>query len=409
VTSAAAKAARREAPESPAANVHAGAPKIAHLTSVHPPFDVRIFHKECKSLARASYDVTLIACHDRDETVEGVRLRAVPRLEGRLSRMVRTTIAILRQALREDADLYHFHDPELIPVALILRLQSKKVVYDAHENVPADISAKHYIPRLFRSAIASLAGFLEMRSCCHFSAIIPATAGIQHRFERYTTNTVLIRNYPSADELSSDSRPWSQRSNSVVYAGLLSPDRCIKEILQALELLPSTLKARANLAGPFSPPAYAREIAATEGRHCATFLGVIDHTEVTRLFEDGRVGLCLCRPTPGYLESAPTKIFEYMQAGMPVVASDFPAFRAIVAAARCGLLVDPLNPQAIAHAIEYLLTHPMEAEQMGRRGREAASRTFNWTSEEEKLLALYARLLNPQPSTAPSRRERGVE
>jgi glycosyltransferase involved in cell wall biosynthesis len=382
--------------------------RIVHLTSVHPTFDVRIFHKECKSLARAGYHVTLICAHDREEIVEGVRVKAVSRASGRFSRMFRTTWAILESAIREDADLYHFHDPELIPAALMLRLRRKTVVYDVHENVPADVSAKHYIPRLLRRPIAWIAGLIEMAASRHFSAVVPATGEIARRFEFRGADAVLVRNYPSADELPAVS-PWSQRSTSVVYAGLLSPDRCIKEILQAFELLPNALHASVVFAGPFSPPGYAREIAALPGQHRAKFLGTIDRSALFRLFNSGRAGLCLCRPTLGYLDSAPTKIFEYMQAGIPVIASDFPAFRAIIDAAKCGLLVDPLDPEAIARAIQYVLTHPAEAEQMGRRGREAARRTFDWATEESELLALYARLIASQQMAPAGPREGGSE
>ncbi|HTW31719.1 MAG TPA: glycosyltransferase family 4 protein [Candidatus Sulfotelmatobacter sp.] len=382
--------------------------RIVHLTSVHPTFDVRIFHKECRSIARAGYDVTLICTHDRDEIVEGVRVKAVSRASGRFFRMFCTTRAILKQAIREDADLYHFHDPELIPAALLLRLRKKKVVYDVHENVPADVSAKHYIPRLLRRPVAWLAGLIEKAASQQFSAVVPATREIAHRFESRTAQAVLVRNYPSVDDISV-APSWSQRSASVVYAGLLSPDRCIKEILQALELIPSAIDARTIFAGPFSPRTYADEIAGMPGQDRAKFLGTIDRFAVSRLYDGGRAGLCLCRPTLGYLESAPTKIFEYMQAGIPVIASDFPAFRAIVNTARCGLLVDPLDPGAIAGAIEYILTHATEAEQMGWRGREAARQTFNWTSEESKLLALYARLLDSHSMASASPRQGNSE
>jgi glycosyltransferase involved in cell wall biosynthesis len=373
--------------------------RIVHLTSVHPVFDVRIFHKECKSLARAGYDVTLIAAHDRDEIVDGIRVNAIPRPSSRLSRMLFATSHILRQAIREDADLYHFHDPELIPVALLLRFRKKKVVYDVHENVPADISTKHYIPRPFRRPLAGLAGLIEMNAARFFSAIVPATDAIARRFGFRAGHTVIVNNYPALDEELRDETHSSHRSSStLIYAGLLSEDRCIREVVQAMSLLPPGLEVTLNLAGTFSPAEYLHRVKTGPGWDRVNFLGGVSRLDVSRLLSSARAGLCLYRPDPNCLEAAPNKLFECMHAGLPVIASDLPGLRAIVGAVRCGLLVNPLDSNAVAGAIQYLLTHPREAEQMGQRGREAIQRTFNWAGEESKLLKLYAELLDFRPT-----------
>src|SRR6266852_8296265 len=112
--------------------------RVCVLTSVHSPFDVRIFHKECKALVQAGYRVSMVAPHEEDMVVEGVAIRAVPRSRRRIWRMTGTALHVLRKALAEQADVYHFHDPELIPVGLFLRACGKKVVYDIHEDVPQD-------------------------------------------------------------------------------------------------------------------------------------------------------------------------------------------------------------------------------------------------------------------------------
>jgi len=371
--------------------------KVVHLTSVHPPFDVRIFHKECKSIARAGYNVTLIAGHERDETVDGVRVKGVSRSSNRLSRMLSATWAIGRQALHEDADLYHFHDPELIPLGVFMRFRKKKVVYDVHEDVPADVAFKHYIPRPLRRPLAWLAGLIEMKSSRYFSAIVPATPAISRRFRFRPGDTVVVSNYPLLDDRSFNNRlPWAQRSPSIVYVGLLSKNRCIGEILQAMALVPKSLEATLVLAGIFSPPAYAQEVAASEAWPRVKALGFIDHTQVAQLLNEACAGLCICRSDPNYVEAFPTKIFEYMSAGIPVIASDLPEIRAIVSTTKCGLLVNHLDPKSIAQAIEYVLNHPQEAEQMGQRGREAVLNKFNWANEESKLLALYEELFDPR-------------
>jgi len=369
-------------------------PKIVHLTSVHAPFDVRIFHKECKSIGRAGYDVTLLAAHDRDETVDGIHLRPIFRPAIRLARILCAPWSIYRESLRQEADLFHFHDPELIPVGLLLRLAGKRVVYDAHEDVSADIAFKHYIPRLLRYPLARVVGAFERASVRHFSAVVAATPAISRRFLSRHPRCIVVRNYPSPDGVQLAAKPWETRSSSAVYTGLLSPDRSIRQLVDAVALLPENIQATLHLAGPFSPPTYQRTVAESEGWKRVNFLGTIPPSSVAHLLNDARVGLCVYRPDPNSLEAVPNKIFEYMQAALPVIASDFPGFREIVKGTSCGLLVNPCDRQEIAHAIAYILSHPQEAEQMGLRGREAVRACFSWTTEERKLLQLYDELLS---------------
>lgn len=369
--------------------------EVTHLTTVHPPFDVRIFHKECKSIARAGYDVTLIACHDRDEMREGVRIRALPKAHGRLSRMICGAWAIYREAIRQDADLYHFHDPELIPVGLVLRLRGKKVVYDVHEDVSADVAVKHYIPQPFRRPAAWLVSLIETAAAKLFSAVVPATPWIARRFGFRTDNVVVVSNYPVVDGPQLKTRrPWPQRSAAVAYVGFLARDRCISEMVRAMALLPENLRVTLRLAGTFSPEDFQGELARINGWDRADCLGTLSPTQVAGLLEDVRAGLLIYRPDPNNVQAAPNKLFEYMYAGIPVIASDFPSFREIIEGVKCGLLVNPLDPQAIARAIEYVFNYPEAAEQMGLRGREAVKNRYNWPSQERKLLNLYRKLLD---------------
>jgi glycosyltransferase involved in cell wall biosynthesis len=135
--------------------------KVAHLTSVHPAGDTRIFYKECRTLARIGYEVVYIVPHDQDEKTDGVRIRAVPRPDNRLERMLRTTRHVYKAALAEDADIYHFHDPELIPYGLLLRIRGKTVIYDVHEDYATSIGHKAYLPYLFRMPLARIWGRAE--------------------------------------------------------------------------------------------------------------------------------------------------------------------------------------------------------------------------------------------------------
>lgn len=365
--------------------------KVVHLSSVHAPFDVRIFHKECKSLARAGYDVTLIVRHDCDEQVDGVKLKAVPRPKGRLSRMTRTVWQVYREAVRQDADIYHFHDPELIPVGLLLRLKGKTVISDYHEDVPQDIAYKHYLPAWLRWPLGWVAEVFVNNTCRRFSAVVAATTGIGERFQQRGCQTVIIvHNYPILQELVPPPNvSWTSRASAVAYVGGVFRQRGIREIVEAIGLVPEGLRARLKVAGSIYPISLRQELVSFTGWARTDYLGVLNRPRVAELLAEVQAGLVLFHPEPNHIRAEPNKLFEYMSASIPVIASDFPLWREIIQKHGCGLVVNPQDPQAIARAIEHILSHPEEAEAMGRRGRHAVESQYNWTSEEAKLLELY--------------------
>ena len=378
-------------------------PKIVHLTSVHTAFDVRVFHKECKSLARSGKHVVLIVPHQRDEVVDSVEVKGIPISGGRLVRMTRIVWSLYREALRQNGDVYHFHDPELIPLGLLLSARGKTVVYDIHEDAPADILHKDYIPRRLRRPLTWFVRKLEDAACRRFSGLIAATPTIARRFHSVNPNTVVVHNFPMLDEIApTGALPWSERLPVVAYIGSISERRGIREILKALALLPSANPTQMMLAGPFSPEELRTELMRLPGWACVKYLRVLDRPSVASLLSRVRLGLLVLRPEPNFCNAMPIKLFEYMAAGIPVIASDFPLWRQIIGEAGCGLLVDPRDPQAIARAMEYLLSHDAEAEAMGRRGRQAARELYNWNSEERVLLKFYSELLEPG---APARKE----
>ena len=229
--------------------------KVVHLTSVHGAYDPRIFCRECKSLAGAQYEVVLVACHDADEFIDGVRIKAVPRINHRLGRITCTVWRVYREAVRQGAAVYHFHDPELIPVGLALRAHGKKVVYDIHENLPKDILTKYYLPQWLRRPVAWLAERAENRACRCFSALAVTTPAIADRVRTFNPNTVVICNFPVAEDFVSPAEIiWSERDFAVAYVGLIDSRRGIWEMVEAMSLLPDRLNATLRLAGPFEPP-----------------------------------------------------------------------------------------------------------------------------------------------------------
>lgn len=369
--------------------------KICHLTSVHPRYDHRIFFKECSSLFSAGFDVTLIVADgDGIEDKNGVKIVGVGKtIDSRLSRMTRTVWQLFENALKVDANIYHFHDPELIPVGLFLKIKGKKVIYDVHENLPRQILSKYYIPLRLRSMVSKTANLAEKVAAWALNGIVAATPNIANRFPAH--KTVTVQNFPIMGELFIPQPvPYNRRPLDLAYVGGITDIRGAREMVQALDLLPKDLDVHLVLAGNFMSEPLRDDIKNMPGWQKAYYKGFISREKVAKILGQVKLGLLLFHPEPNHIAAQPTKLFEYLSAGLPVVASDFPLWREIIDGAKCGLLVDPLDVKAIAEAIIWLLENPHEAELMGKRGQEAIYQKFNWNTEAEKLIACYNVLIS---------------
>lgn len=366
--------------------------KVVHMTSVHRVRDTRILNKECRTLQRSGYEVVLIAPSDAPEMLDGVRVQPVPQPKGRAERFSATIRAVLHAALREDAAVYHFHDPELMPLGLLLKRRGKKVIYDVHEDVSRQILNKTWIPSGMRRGISYGASLTEALCARELDGLMAATPPIARRFP--AGKTVTVQNFPMLDELSPAVwLPHRDRPLQAVYVGHVTPLRGAHELAGAVAGLPAGLPARMVIAGPLQPEDLGQALRARGGERLE-LPGWQTREEIRQLLSRSRVGLVTLHPAPNYLESYPVKLFEYMAAGLPVIASDFPLWRSIVTQADCGLLVDPLDPAAIARALQWVFEHPEEAEQMGQRGRAAVLRQYNWDIEAKKLVGFYDRLFD---------------
>jgi glycosyltransferase involved in cell wall biosynthesis len=369
--------------------------KVCILTSVHPAFDVRVFHKEAKTLAAAGYDVTLVVPHMEMETVcvSSVRIRPIPPPANRWERMALTPGRIWRAALAEKADVYHLQDPELVPLGFLLKMLGKKVVYDVHEDLKEDILTKDYLPRAIRYPLAWISNGIEKLFSRRFDAILTATDEIAGKFIR-SKRVIALKNYPRLAEFDvSVEWPRQHAQFRSVYVGGLTDVRGISQLVQAMGALGDMKDARLVLCGKFESEPYEKELRREGGFQATEFLGWIDYRQMPDLLATMDAGLVCLLPIPQFVVSLPIKLFEYMAAGLPVIASNFPLWRGIIESAGCGICVDPRNPLEIAAAIRYLYEHPQERRAMGERGCRAVRERFNWEAEGEKLISVYQQLL----------------
>jgi glycosyltransferase involved in cell wall biosynthesis len=362
--------------------------RVVHLTTVHRLWDVRIFHKQAVSLARAGFDVTLIACAEKAEVRDGVRLMPLPPPRSRWHRMTVTAWRAYRAALKERAAVYHFHDPELIPVGLLLKLHGRVVFYDVHEDVVKDIVDKAYIPAWARRPVQAVARFVEAIGTRCFDQMVAATSSIARNFP--ARKTTLVRNVPIPGELAQPaSRPFAERPRRVVYIGGLAPFNGAAEMVAAMAELPPASGIRLTLAGRFSSAEQEAALRRHPGWSRIDYHGWVGRDRISAHFAEARAGLVVYQPTPNIMECEPNKFFEVLSAGLPLIASDLPHWRHFVAAHGCGLVVDPTSPRDIARAIEQLVDDPAGAQAMGERGRVAVQRDYSWDTDAARLVALY--------------------
>ncbi|MET0819071.1 MAG: glycosyltransferase family 4 protein [Solirubrobacteraceae bacterium] len=364
--------------------------RVCHITTVHPVDDHRILHKECASLRDAGYDVTLIAPSEQDDVIAGVRIVALRgSVRSRRERMLRRPPAAYRAALALDADLYHFHDPEFLPWGVRLARAGKRVVYDAHEDVPTQIRSKDWIPAEARASVAHAFGRLEVACVARLDAVISPSVVALERLRRHAARTAFVANYPRLDWL----RPaasWDQRARAACYVGGITPLRGAREMVDAM----AHADAELHLAGAISPPELLGELERSPGWPRVRYLGRVQHDSVPDLFARVKLGLIPLHPVTNYVDAYPVKLFEYLAAGLPVIATDVPRWREVLEAHDCGVCVPHGSPRLLGEAIARLLDDDARARGMGERGRRAVEQHYSWETQAAVLVGLYADLLS---------------
>jgi len=343
----------------------------------------------------AGYEVVLIATHGFEETeevIDGVKLRMVPKPKRRWTRMTRTAWKVINIALAEKPAIFHIHDPELLPWARLLRFLNKIVVYDMHENFPKQLLTKPWIPRTIRPLLSFLFKNLERLFLTGIS-VVYAEASYPPNYP-WVDKCVVVLNMPLTEQLLKLSETKYSRP-TLGYIGVVERARGSEATLEVLSCLRNEgLIVDLECIGPIeeSHERKLRELIQKFNLK-VELRGYVDSITGCRIISRCHIGLAVLHPIPNYLESYPTKMFEYMALGIPVVVSNFPLYKQVVDTYRCGLCVDPVNPQEIAKGVRWLIEHPEEAEMMGKRGRSAVLEKFNWKNESTKLLTFYQGLI----------------
>lgn len=328
----------------------------------------------------------IVADAQGDVRTEGIDILDAGKQRGRLRRIFKSASKVYQLASRMNANIYVLHDPELIPWGLALKRRGKKVIFDSHEDVPTQLLGKPYLNRVSAPLLARTCEVMEAYACRRFDGVVGATPFIRDKFLKINSRTIDINNYPMLEEFDGES-VCAENSMQICYVGNLAAMRGLYEMVHACSLLRTP--AKLVLAGSFDSPQLENSVSKGTGWHRVEVMGYLTRAGVRDVMCRSVAGLVTLHPRPNYLDALPVKMFEYMAAGIPVIASNFPRWREIIESNACGLCVDPMNPAAIAAAIDYLITHPDHARQMGRNGRLAVIEKYNWNMESRKLLDFY--------------------
>lgn len=328
-----------------------------------------------------------------EEFIKGMKVVGVPKPKGRLRRMLFAPLSVYREAKRQNARIYKIHDPELLLLAPIARLfTGGKYVFDSHEDVPIQFLTKPYLTHSVRKRISWILKHVLGTLVARLDGVIGATPTIRNKLATYNSNAITICNYPILSEFQ-DVAENDQSRRSVTYVGNIGESRGIFETLEALALCKTDFDF--ELVGAFPQAATLEEAQAMQGwSRVSKYHGWVSRDQVSKVLTRTIVGLVNLRPHPNYMDALPVKLFEYMAAGVPVVISDFPLWRQIVEAADCGVLVDPMDPHAVAEAIDFLVENPDRAWEMGKNGQKAVRARFNWDEEEKNLIRFYRDLID---------------
>lgn len=375
--------------------------RICHITTVHPAKDARIFYRMCRALAERAFAVTLIAPEPFEDPL--VQMSSWNMQIGQAQRLKRIVLA-LRAALAEKADIYHFHDPELIPLGLVLKAlrPSAAIVYDVHEDYPAQMRVKHWLPKLLRPFVVWAARVANIVAGLCLDGIVTADPSVQRDFQRVAGHkTIVYYNFPVMSLFAAPPTESPAAKADLVYIGGMSDRSGIFVLLDALTLLAQRgIKPSARLAGYTDGAgglAVIQEGIRNRGLNEQVELcGRIPHVQVPAWVRSGCIGLITLQPIAKFMKNIPTKMFEYWACGLPVIASNLPPIRPFLSDRKNGTLFDSASAEDLARAIQSLVEQPCEGETMGRYGRVQVDKDWNNDRQIDGLVSFYERICGKQ-------------
>lgn len=367
--------------------------KICMLTTGHSALDDRIFYKEALSLKKVYNDITIIAPDDNHEYVQdGIRIIGITKPKSIKERFA-IVDELIKKAVEVNADVYHFHDFEIIYKANKIKkyLPDAKIVYDVHEHYPDMVRMSRKVPAIVKPLAVWLVDKTELHISKKFSYIITADDAVKERFKTINENTDVVYNFSEFDLKSPINY---EKEYDVIYQGGITLERGVFQLVKAIEIARQTKKdIKMIFVGPFGDEEAKKKvfnyIEEKNLNESIKFVGKVPHKDVEGYIRKSKVGVVTLLPLPKYFKNIPIKQFEYMSCGIPVVGSDLPPIKKFLTSYNSGIIVDPTSPKEISEAIIKLVNDPELCEELGNNGIRAVTEEYNWGNMEKKLIKIY--------------------
>ena len=367
--------------------------RVCHITTVHRIFDVRIFHRMCCTLSSNQYEVHLIGKNSKNSKLNGVFLHSIPDFQNRIFRMTIGVLFAFLKSIILRPRIVHLHDPELIPVGVLLKHFGVIVIYDMHEMLTQQLETKFYLKQYIgKHILIKTLKYIESLAVKNSDALVLAEEGyfepMSKAYPKYINRLFVVRNYPNVDKiLSFKAESRNYRGLLLVYIGGLMEIRGIKELILAVSGIEN---AKLVLVGPWASQKFKEDCMNLNEYKCVEYRGVLSFEETIKIVKTADIGLSTLYPDKNFLSSLPTKFYEYALCKIPILMSNFPYWEKTFNG--MAWFTDPKDPEEIRLSISRIINCSSSCDKVQKAFKKVSSE-WNWESEAKNLLSLYSRLL----------------
>lgn len=368
---------------------------VCHVISGYQRNDPRVFQRQCKSMLKFGYKVSILT-NDKlpNQVIDEIQIKEIgSKFSNRIFTLLFARFLFLKPALLIDADVYQMHSPELISLGATLKKLGKKVIYDAHEDMPRHILEKHWLPVFFRKIISVYFDLYQRHYLKKYDGIISPHQHVVDDLLRINKNVILITNFAKVKKREFRSfEEYCNSANVLCYSGTCYLHSNQIQILEAIK----ELEVKYRVAGFISSSLY-YEMKNIDNNGQFDFLGRLDWDKLDEFYSSCGIGLVVLDYKMNWGGKKGTfavnKMFEYMEAALPIICSDYDLWVEVIKKHNCGLYVKPGNISEIRNAIIHLLNNPKQAFLMGQNGRKAVIEEYNWGNEEAKYNIFCSQIL----------------